>query len=115
MENSTQTTVRAQVYGRISKAPELAHTASGVAVCRFVVATKAGPASNPVVKPIYVIGNPRVRPSEDLAVRCARLGVGDLVEVPGAEHQRMRRIRGIEYPESAVRAEDVRLKRRAGA
>ncbi len=108
-----KTEVRAQVFGRISRAPELSQTAEGVAVCRFVVATDTGPASNPVVKPIYVIGQPGASSSEDLPVRCSRLGVGDLVLVPGIERQRVRRRRGVRFTETAIEAEDVRLKARA--
>ena len=112
--NQQQTGARAQVMGRITTAPQLARTMEGVAVCRFVVATDAGPASNPVVKPIYVLGRRAAKPSEDLPVRCTRLGVGDLVFVPGTERQRVRRRRGVRYTESAIEAEDVRLKARAG-
>ncbi|HEX3172823.1 MAG TPA: hypothetical protein VHQ43_01220 [Solirubrobacterales bacterium] len=104
----TETGVRAQVFGRISKAPQLARTAQGVAVCRFVVASEPGPASNAVVKPIFVIGE-RGKKS---AVQCARLRIGDLVLVPGAERQRVRSRRGMRFTESAIEAEDVHLKAR---
>ena len=111
--NQAKTEVRAEVLGRITKVPELVRTMEGVAVCRFVVATDAGPASNPVVKSVYVVGCSEVKPSEDLPVRCTRLGVGDLVYVPGVERQRMRTRRGVRYPESAIQAEDVKLRARA--
>jgi hypothetical protein len=112
--NEVKTEVRAEVVGRISRAPELKRTSQGVAVCRFVVATDAGPASNPVVKAIYVVGRRASAPSEDLAVRCTHLVVGDLVYVPGVERQRVRGRRGNERCETAILAEDVRLRARAG-
>jgi hypothetical protein len=111
-----QTGVRAVVRGRITVAPELSRTTDGVAVCRFTVVTDAGPASRPLVKAVYVKGNPALPPSEDLPVRIkAKLGLGDLVRVPGVELQRPRRRRGVEFIETAIQAEDVTLKERAGA
>jgi hypothetical protein len=106
-----QTGVRAVVRGRITVAPELSRTTEGVAVCRFRVATDAGPASRPLVKDIYIKGNPELEPSEDLPVRVkANLGLGDLVRVPGVELQRSRRRRGVEFIETAIQADDVQLK-----
>jgi hypothetical protein len=109
-----KTELRAEVLGRITTRPELKRTTQGVAVCRFTVATDAGPATNPVVKPVYVLGDPGAPPSEDLAVRCTHLAVGDLVSVPGVERQRIRGRRGSERCEAAILAEDVRLRARAG-
>jgi hypothetical protein len=109
----TKTEVRAEVLGCITKVPELSRTTEGVAVCRFMVATQVGPASNPVVKAIFVVGDLGARPSEDLPVRCMNLGVGDKVYVPGVERQRIRCRRGVRYPESAIEARDVRLRERA--
>ena len=109
-----QTQVRTEVLGRITKAPKLARTTEGgVAVCRFTVATEVGPASNPVVKDIFVVGDPSVKVSDDLPVRCMNLEVGALVWVPGFEHQTMRKVRGVRFPVSAVKAEDVKLRVRA--
>ncbi|MGH2973926.1 MAG: hypothetical protein ACRDLL_03535 [Solirubrobacterales bacterium] len=111
--NQQKTGVRAEVLGRITVAPRLARTLDGVAICRFTVATEVGPASRPLVKPIYVQGNPSLRPSEDLPVRIKeKLQVGDLVYVPGYELQRPRKRRGVEYIESAIAAQDVRLRER---
>ncbi len=112
--NNTRTELWAEVLGRITTAPELKRTSQGVAVCRFTVATDAGPATNPVVKPIYVLGDPGAAPSEDLAVRCTHLGVGDLVYVSGVERQRMLGRKGSERCEAAILAGDVRLRARAG-
>lgn len=106
--------LRAEILGRISRAPELKRTSQGVAVCRFTVATDVGPASNPVVKSIYVLGDRGAEPSQDLAVRCTHLGLGDLVCVAGVERQRVRVRRGAKYPDSAIVAENVRLRARAG-
>jgi hypothetical protein len=111
--NEVKTELRAEVLGRITRAPQLKHTSGGTAVCRFAVATDTGPATNPVVKSIYVLGDPTVRPSADLAVRCTHLRVGDLVYVPGVERQRIRAGRGVAECESAILAEDVRLRARA--
>ena len=112
MNQETQE-IRAEAIGRITGAPKLSRTAEGVAVCRFVVSTEVGPASTPVRKDIYVIGNPEARPSENLAVRCTHLGVGDLVIVPGIERQRKRRVRGVEFTETAIEASNVRRRARA--
>ena len=105
--------VRAEAIGRISMAPRLGRTMEGVPVCRFKVATEVGPASRAVVKDVYVIGDKDLRASEDLAVRCTHLGVGDLVIVPGIERQRQRRRRGVSWVESAIEASEVRLRERA--
>jgi hypothetical protein len=112
-QTQMETQVRSEVLGRITKAPRLARTMEGVAVCRFTVATVVGPASNPVVKDIYVVGDPSVKVSEDLPVRCKNLEVGALVFVPGVEHQTMRTVRGVRFPVTAVKADDVKLRARA--
>ncbi len=113
-QTQMETQVRTEVLGRITKAPKLARTTEGgVAVCRFTVATEVGPASNPVVKTIYVVGDPSVKVSEDLPVRCKNLEVGALVFVPGVEHQTMRTVRGVRFPVTAVKADDVKLRARA--
>ena len=112
--NQELTGVRSVARGGITVAPKLSRTTEGVAVCRFTVATDAGPASRSLVKEIYVKGNPELAPSEDLPVKVqAKLGLGDLVRVPGEELQRVRRRRGVEYVETAIQAEDVQLKQRA--
>lgn len=112
---SARTEVRSEALGRITTEPKLSRTAEGVAVCRFTVATEAGPASNPVVKDVYVIGRSGARPSEDLPVRCTHLGIGDMVLVPGTERQRVRKRAGVRFTESAIEAADVRLRQRAAA
>jgi single-stranded DNA-binding protein len=111
-----KTEIRTQAIGRISRKPELSRTTAGVPVCRFAVATDAGPASNPVVRTVYVVGGPERRYGEKLAVRVSHLGIGDLVVVPGVERQRRRKVRGVEFTESAIEATAVRLReRRSGA
>lgn len=112
--NNTKTESRVEVLGRISRAPELKRTSQGVAVCRFTVVADGGPATNPVVKPVYVLGDPGAAASEDLAIRCTHLGVGDLVYVPGVERQRVLGRKGGGRCEAAVLATDVRLRARAG-
>jgi hypothetical protein len=113
-QTQMQTQVRTEVLGRITKAPKLARTMEGgVAVCRFTVATEVGPASNPVVKDVFVVGDPRLKVSDDLPVRCMNLEVGALVWVPGVEHQMMQKVRGVRFPVSAVKADDVKLRARA--
>ena len=107
-----RTEVRTRAIGRISREPELSRTSAGVPVCRFVVATDAGPAANPVVRTVYVVGGPEPRYGEKLAVRVSHLGVGDLVVVPGVERQRRRRVRGVDFTESAIEASEVRLRER---
>jgi Single-strand binding protein family len=109
--NNTRTELWAEVLGRITTPPELKRTSQGVAVCRFTVATEAGPATNPVVKRVYVLGDRSVAPSEDLAIRCTHLRVGDLVYVPGVERQR---VLGRGRRDSAIQADDVRLRARGG-
>jgi len=107
-----KTEVRTQAIGRISRDPELSRTSGGVPICRFVLATESAPASAPVVRTVYVVGGPERRYSEKLAVRVSHLGIGDLVVVPGRERQRRRRVRGVEFFESAIEAADVRLRER---
>lgn len=112
-----KTMARAEIQGRITTEPKLTRrSADNMAVCRFKVATEAGPASSPVVKEVWVVGDPAARPSEDLPVRVhSRLGIGCLVYVPGVEHQRTRKVRGVEFFETVLRAEDVKLREWARA
>ncbi len=107
-----KTMARAEIQGRITTEPKLTRrTTDHVAVCRFKVATEAGPASSPVVKEIWVLGDPRIRPSEDLPVKVHnKLGIGCLVFVPGVEHQTMRKVRGVRFPVTVLKAEDVKLR-----
>jgi len=107
-----KTMARAEIQGRITTEPKLTRrTTDHVAVCRFKVATEAGPASSPVVKEIWVLGDPRIRPSEDLPVKVhSKLGIGCLVCVPGVEHQTMRKVRGVRFPVTVLKAEDVKLR-----
>jgi Domain of unknown function (DUF4326) len=93
--------VLVEAVGKVNKAPRLAHTATGVPVCRFTVASESGPASNPVLTAVYVTGG--------LGRTCSRLGEGDLVAVRGEQRQRTRRRGGIEYPEVATEAHEVEL------
>jgi hypothetical protein len=109
----TKTEIKAEAIGRVSGEPELAWTMGGVPVCRFAVATEVGPATRSVVKNVYVVGGKASRPSEELAVRCMKLMLGDLVIVPGVERQRLRRTRGVDWVESAIEASNVRLRQRA--
>ena len=110
--NNTQTEIRAEALGRITSAPKFQRTMTGTPICRFEITAETGPASEPVVKPIYVWGLRDGEPDErlaDLAVRCGRnLRIGDCVFVPGVERQRSLK-RGIEH---AIIAEDVKLRAR---
>ncbi len=73
-----QTGIQAQVLGRITKARSWRGPWRGGQLW-FTVATSAGPASRPLVKSIYVKGDPALAPSDDLPVRIVeKLGVGDL-------------------------------------
>jgi hypothetical protein len=111
-----QTGFKAQGVARITTPPELDRTLDGRAFCRFMVAADAGPASRPVVKSIYVRGNPALKPSEDLPVRIEeKLGVGCLVYVEGTERQRKRKVRGVEFIESVLDADHVGLRAYAQA
>jgi hypothetical protein len=95
--------MQCRVVGRLGRAPEVASTTSGVAVCRLVVVKKAaGPASSPVRIGLYVKG--------ELAKRCGRLGEGDLIAALG-ELGGQRRA-AVRYPE--LLAQDVKLYERAG-
>ena len=99
---------RAEVIGRVSATPELDRTSRGVRVCQFKVVTESGPASNPVVKDVFVIGRLGADQDDDLPVRWAKLEVGDPVIVSGTERQRRRRRRGVSWVESAIEASEVR-------
>ncbi len=112
--SSLESKVLTQVVGRITRGPQLAHSADGVPICRFTVATDVGPATNPVVTPVYVqgvLGAPR---GQDLAIRCARLLEGDLVRVRGEQRQRTRRRGRVSYPEVSTIAREVKLYGRLG-
>lgn len=106
--NELKSEARAEVIGRVSATPELDRTSRGVRVCQFKVVTESGPASNPVVKDVFVIGRLGADQDEDLPVRWAKLEVGDPVIVSGTERQRRRRRRGVSWVESAIEASDVR-------
>lgn len=111
----SDTGIKTQAVGRITSPPELGRTLNGVPVCRFTISAETGPASSPVVKPIYVFGMRDGEPDaylSDLAKRCGRgLSVGDMVFVPGVERQRTRRSGAIEQ---SILAADVKLRERAG-
>jgi hypothetical protein len=114
MSSSLEEVVVKRVVGRITRAPELSHSSAGVPVCRFVMATDRGIAKNPVVTPVYVrgvLGAPR---GQDLAIRCARLLEGDLVQVLGEEDERVRSRRGVRYSEKCTIAREVKLYGRLG-
>jgi hypothetical protein len=106
--NELKSEARSEVVGKVATEPRLDRTSGGVRVCRFQVVTESGPASNPVVKDIFVIGRLGARQAEDLPVRCAALEVGEPVIVPGIERQRRRRTRGVDWIESAIEASEVR-------
>jgi hypothetical protein len=107
--SSLQSKVLTQVVGRITQAPKLTYAGAGVPICRFVVATEAGIASNPVVMPIYVQGDAGAPCDTDLAIRCARLLEGDLVRVRGELRQRTLRRGRVRYPEVCTEAREVKL------
>ena len=106
--NEMKSEARSEVIGKVSSEPQLDRTSAGIRVCRFQVVTDSGPASNPVVKDIFVIGRRGVGQAEDLPVRCAALEVGEPVIVPGIERQRRRKTRGVNWIESAIEASEVR-------
>lgn len=90
-----------EAVGQLTGAPQVSATAGGVMVCRFTLASERGPASNPVLTTVYVVGA--------LARSCAALGEGDLVCVRGEQRQRIRRRRGVAYPALATEAREVEL------
>jgi hypothetical protein len=106
--NELKSEARAEVIGKVATEPRLDRTSRGVRVCRFQVITDSGPASNPVVKDVFVVGRLGARQAEDLPVRCAGLEVGEPVVVPGIERQRRRKTRGVNWIESAIEASEVR-------
>jgi hypothetical protein len=106
--NELKSQARSEVVGKVATEPRLERTSRGVRVCRFQVVTESGPASNPVVKDVFVIGRLGARQAEDLPVRCAALEVGEPVIVPGIERQRRRKTRGVNWIESAIEASEVR-------
>lgn len=106
--NELKSEARSEVIGRVATEPQLTRTGRGVRVCRFQVITGSGPASNPVVKDIFVVGRLGAEQAEDLPVRCADLEVGEPVIVPGIERQRKRKRRGISWVECAIEASEVR-------
>lgn len=99
--SAAESRVLVDAVGNVTQTPKLIHTASGVPLCRFVVASEVGPASNPVQTAVYAKGG--------LAISCARLAEGDSVGVKGEQRQRTRRRRGITYPEVATEAHEVEL------
>ena len=104
-----ETVIRSEAIAKVSRKPELAQTGAGFPVCRFTVATSGGPGRNPVILPVYVFGGP----SEErrrLALRCAELRVGELVQATGFERQRvMETKRGKSWRENAMEAVDVHV------
>jgi hypothetical protein len=106
--NELKSEARSEVVGKVATEPRLDRTSRGVRVCRFQVVTESGPASNPVIKDVFVIGRLGAGQAEDLPVRCAALEVGEPVIVPGIERQRRRRTRGVNWIESAIEASEVR-------
>ncbi|HVC07285.1 MAG TPA: DUF4326 domain-containing protein [Solirubrobacterales bacterium] len=99
--SAAESRVLVDAIGNVTQAPKLIHTASGVPLCRFVVASERGPASNPVQTAVYAKGG--------LAISCARLAEGDSVGVKGKQRQRTRRRLGVTYPEVATEAHEVEL------
>lgn len=104
--------VRAQAMGVITSPPEFKRNLTGTPVCRFEVTAPTGPASEPIVKPVYVWGLRDGEPDAEmahLAERCGKgLRIGDRVLVPGVERQRTGKS-GIEH---AIIADAVQLKER---
>lgn len=105
----TQTRIESKAVARVSRKPELAKTAAGFPVCRFTVVTEEGSATSPVKMPIYVPGWPG-EAQRKLALRCAGLRVGELVQATGFQRQRVRRTkRGKNWPETVLQAMDVQV------
>jgi hypothetical protein len=61
----------------------------------------------PVTKSVYAIGGREPKRSEDLAIRCSRLQVGEPLLIEGIERHRLRRRRGVRWVESAIEATHV--------
>jgi hypothetical protein len=107
--NGVQTQIESKAVARVSKRPELARTASGFPVCRFTVVTDEGPGTNQVKMPIYVAGWPG-EGQRKLALGCAELRVGELVQATGFQRQRVRPPkRGKSWTETALQAIDVKV------
>lgn len=107
--NEIETQIKSKAIARVSRRPELARTGAGFPVCRFTVATDEGPSRNPVIMPVYVFGGP-AEAQRRLALRCASLRVGELVQATGLEQQRVRETKGGKrWRESALEAMDVQV------
>ncbi len=107
--NEIETRIECKAVAKVSKRPELARTGSGFPVCRFTVATEEGPGKNTVILPVYVFGGPS-EAQRKLALRCATLRIGELVQATGLERQRVRETKGGKrWRENALQAMNVQL------
>lgn len=107
--NEVKTQIECKAVARVSKKPQLGHTGSGFPVCRFTVEAQAGPGRNPTIMPVYVFGGPE-EAKRKLALRCASLRVGELVQATGIERQRVIGTkRGKSWRENSLLAIDVQV------
>lgn len=107
--NEVKTQIECKAIAKVSKKPQLGHTASGFPVCRFTVQAEAAPASNPTIVPVYIFGGPE-EAKRKLALRCASLRVGELVQATGIERQRVVGTkRGKSWRENSLLAVDVQV------
>lgn len=98
---------RVHVVGTVTGAPSFQQSEDGQ-VCRFVISGEAGPASCPARLSAFVTGAE--------AKRCARLRLGDVVEVVGDLAEARRKVKGVEFGEAGVKVtERVKLRFRAEA
>jgi hypothetical protein len=104
-----QTRIESRAYAKVNAKPEMARTGSGFPVCRFTVVADQGPASNPVVMPVYVVGGPGEE-RRRLAHGCGRLRVGEMVQVTGLQRQRVRSTKACKrWRENSMEAMDVQV------
>lgn len=107
--NEIETRIESKAIAKVTRKPELARTAADFPVCRFTVATDEGPAKNTVILPVYVFGGPS-EAERKLALRCADLRVGELVQATGFERQAVRGTkRGKSWRENVLQAIDVQV------
>lgn len=113
---SQQTGIRVEALATISTPPQFGRTMSGRALCAFKVTVDGHPMMPTLEKLVHVWGDPTLPPSEDLPVKInEKLGVGCLVRVSGTERQRQRKVRGVEFLEGVILAEEVGLRAYAEA
>jgi hypothetical protein len=103
--------IEANAIVRVQRKPELRRTGPGFPVCRFQAVADAGPASTSVQMPVYVFGGPGDT-ERKLALGCANLRVGELVQIGGLQRQRARMTKGRNpkrWLETSLQATAVRL------